>query len=115
MDNEGGLGIDPGMGGDPNGGPAFDGGDLGAGQDENVDQYFDDGGETFLPADHVSSSSTSCLPSCRALDTFVMKMIQIVTAMLWFILTAAHGPFAKRSHEAIDGRARARGSQAERS
>ena len=22
--------------------------------DENVDQYFDDGGETFLPADHVS-------------------------------------------------------------
>lgn len=42
-------------GGDPNagaGGPLFDGGDLGAGQDENVDQYFDDGGETFLPADH---------------------------------------------------------------
>ena len=26
----------------------------GAGEDENVDQYFDDGGETFLPADHVS-------------------------------------------------------------
>lgn len=25
-----------------------------AGNDENVDQYFDDGGETFLPADHVS-------------------------------------------------------------
>ena len=24
------------------------------GNDENVDQYFDDGGETFLPADHVS-------------------------------------------------------------
>jgi hypothetical protein len=22
-------------------------------QDEDVDQYFDDGGETFLPADHV--------------------------------------------------------------
>ena len=45
-------------GGDPNAGaagPAFDGGDLGAGQDENVDQYFDDGGETFLPADHVST------------------------------------------------------------
>ena len=45
------------MGGDPNanlGGVGLDGGDLGAGQDENVDQYFDDGGETFLPADHVS-------------------------------------------------------------
>jgi hypothetical protein len=26
----------------------------GAGEEENVDQYFDDGGETFLPADHVS-------------------------------------------------------------
>jgi len=33
-----------------NGLPANDG----AGEDENVDQYFDDGGETFLPADHVS-------------------------------------------------------------
>ena len=51
MDNEGG---DLPIGGDPLGGPAFDGGDPGAGQDENVDQYFDDGGETFLPADHVS-------------------------------------------------------------
>ena len=30
------------------------GGALGGGDDENVDQYFDDGGETFLPADHVS-------------------------------------------------------------
>jgi len=28
------------------------GGALGGGDDENVDQYFDDGGETFLPADH---------------------------------------------------------------
>ena len=28
----------------------------GEGGDENVDQYFDDGGETFLPADHVSRS-----------------------------------------------------------
>ena len=27
----------------------------GAGGDENVDAYFDDGGETFLPADHVST------------------------------------------------------------
>ena len=36
----------------PNDGfPANDG----AGDDENVDQYFDDGGETFLPADHVST------------------------------------------------------------
>lgn len=33
-----------------NGLPANDG----AVEDENVDQYFDDGGETFLPADHVS-------------------------------------------------------------
>ena len=24
------------------------------GDDENVDQFYDDGGETFLPADHVS-------------------------------------------------------------
>lgn len=30
------------------------GGMDGAGEEENVDQYFDDGGETFLPADHVS-------------------------------------------------------------
>jgi hypothetical protein len=30
------------------------GGMDGAGDEENVDQYFDDGGETFLPADHVS-------------------------------------------------------------
>ena len=30
-------------------------GNDGAGDDENVDQYFDDGGETFLPADHVST------------------------------------------------------------
>ena len=54
MDNEGGdqpVGIDPAAMG------AADGGDPGAGQDENVDQYFDDGGETFLPADHVSNLS----------------------------------------------------------
>ena len=59
MDNEGGAAAQP-----PN-----DGNDFGAGQDpnidqlgaagaaggdDNVDQYFDDGGETFLPADHVS-------------------------------------------------------------
>ena len=32
------------------------GGALGGeGDDEGVDQYFDDGGETFLPADHVST------------------------------------------------------------
>ena len=37
------LGLIDGIGGDP-----------AAGGDENVDQYFDDGGETFLPADHVS-------------------------------------------------------------
>ena len=29
-------------------------GGVDGGNDENVDQYFDDGGETFLPADHVS-------------------------------------------------------------
>ena len=40
MDNEG-MGMDPTDGGN---------GII----DENVDQYFDDGGETFLPADHVS-------------------------------------------------------------
>lgn len=27
-------------------------------QEDDVDQYFDDGGETFLPADHVSDSYT---------------------------------------------------------
>jgi hypothetical protein len=27
------------------------------GEGEDVDQYFDDGGETFLPADHVSNRS----------------------------------------------------------
>jgi hypothetical protein len=26
------------------------------GQDDDVDQYFDDGGETFLPADHVRTT-----------------------------------------------------------
>jgi len=55
MDNDGASGMDP-IGQDPNydaGAPGFDGGADGG--DENVDQYFDDGGETFLPADHVST------------------------------------------------------------
>jgi len=60
--NDGGQPLDGlnGMGGDPNDGQGLGlidgalGGDPGAGGDENVDQYFDDGGETFLPADHVS-------------------------------------------------------------
>ena len=46
MDNEGGQ--------QPLGDPAAEG--AGVAGDENVDQYFDDGGETFLPADHVSKS-----------------------------------------------------------
>ena len=59
MDNAGedpnaGAGI-PGQGGplDDNlgGGIPGDAGDDG----ENVDQFYDDGGETFLPADHVSA------------------------------------------------------------
>ena len=37
-------GGEPGAGGLPGEG----------GEEEGVDQYFDDGGETFLPADHVS-------------------------------------------------------------
>ena len=45
MDNEGGQ--------QPILDPLGEGAGLG---DENVDQYFDDGGETFLPADHVSST-----------------------------------------------------------
>ena len=54
--NEGGQPLDGAQ--DPNDGQGLGlidgaGGDLGAGGDENVDQYFDDGGETFLPADHV--------------------------------------------------------------
>ena len=82
-------------------GGAQDGGDPGAAQDENVDQYFDDGGETFLPADHVSISDLLMLPRQQR----GMNRIQIVTAKLWLILTAVDGPSAKRSHEAIDGRA----------
>jgi hypothetical protein len=31
-------------------------GDQQPGQDDDVDQYFDDGGETFLPADHVNTN-----------------------------------------------------------
>ena len=48
MDNEGAP--------QPNLDPNVDG--VGA-ADENVDQYFDDGGETFLPADHVSRITLS--------------------------------------------------------
>ena len=40
----------PGADGPIAGGAPGDGGDDG----ENVDQFYDDGGETFLPADHVS-------------------------------------------------------------
>ena len=54
MDN---AADDPNQGAIPNpppddnfGGPPADGGEDG----ENVDQFYDDGGETFLPADHVS-------------------------------------------------------------
>lgn len=46
-----------------NGLPANDG----LAEDENVDQYFDDGGETFLPADHVSCPPArlrSCGSTC---------------------------------------------------
>ena len=52
MDNEGGQ---------PLGDPAAEG--AGVAGDENVDQYFDDGGETFLPADHVSSLKVDCSQS----------------------------------------------------
>ena len=73
-----------------------------------MDQYFDDGGETFLPADHVSIAASSSLlmwPLCSRNSGWMIK-IQIVTAtLLWFILTAIDGSSAKRSDEAIDGRA----------
>ena len=36
-------------------------------QDEDVDQYFDDGGETFLPADHVCNWCTVTNPNFRYL------------------------------------------------
>ena len=56
MDN---AADDPNQGAIPNpppddnfGGPPADGGEDG----ENVDQFYDDGGETFLPADHVSET-----------------------------------------------------------
>jgi len=89
MDNEGGMDLP--AGGDPNAGAAgllFDGGDLGAGQDENVDQYFDDGGETFLPADHVSTLSIHVATKssdCMGGFCFMNELlIQIVTAMLFY-------------------------------
>ena len=70
-----------------------DGGDPGAAQDENVDQYFDDGGETFLPADHVSYPLS--LQHLKHLRHFLSQIkmlvfllsywvIQIVTAMLLY-------------------------------
>ena len=34
------------------------------GGEDQVDQYFDDGGEVFLPADHVSTNLTN--PNARA-------------------------------------------------
>ena len=47
------------------------GGALGGeGDDENVDQYFDDGGETFLPADHVSEIKQSTLCNCLLTPKF---------------------------------------------
>ncbi len=48
MDNDGNL---------PDGQP----GDAPDGGEEQVDQYFDEGGEVFLAADHVSNSSTNLL------------------------------------------------------
>jgi hypothetical protein len=30
-------------------------------EEENVDQFYDDGGETFLPADHVSAAPLESL------------------------------------------------------
>ena len=52
MDNEGGQAP-------PIVDPAAEGAGVG---EENVDQYFDDGGETFLPADHVSTTYTGKAP-----------------------------------------------------
>ena len=57
MDNEGGQ--------QPLGDPAAEG--AGVAGDENVDQYFDDGGETFLPADHVSRLICSQAPLIKTL------------------------------------------------
>ena len=49
----------PGLGGEEQP-PAEMGGALGGEiEDEGVEQYFDDGGETFLPADHVSEINKS--------------------------------------------------------
>ena len=36
-------------------------------EEENVDQFYDDGGETFLPADHVSISRTAAAPKLDGL------------------------------------------------
>ena len=49
----------PGADGPIAGGAPGDGGDDG----ENVDQFYDDGGETFLPADHVSTLSKTVMVS----------------------------------------------------
>lgn len=55
-----------------------------AGEEENVDQYFDDGGETFLPADHVSCNHS--------------RLLLTVT------FSAVDGPPSKRLDEATNGR-----------
>ena len=40
-------------------------GDNADGGEDQVDQYFDDGGEVFLPADHVSTNHTNLYARAR--------------------------------------------------
>ena len=66
-------------------------------EEENVDQYFDDGGETFLQADHVSS---------------LVWTSRYNTLNLNFMLTsfiAAYGETTKCLDKTTDGRARTGG------
>lgn len=58
---------------------------------EDINQYYDDAGETFLPADHVS---------------FLWGLTIFNITMLRFYL-APHGTFAKRSYQTIDRCSRA--------
>lgn len=63
----------------------------GAGDEDNVDQYFDDGGETFLPADHVS-------------DFFALPRYVLTLTWLFHNL-ASDGKAPKRLDQVINGRA----------
>ena len=71
----------------PNNVPNADNLGGGSGDAEDINQYYDDAGETFLPADHVS--------------TFERKFIQFNLTMCRLYL-ASHGTLVKRPYKTID-------------